>query len=705
MIARFAFGLALAAASVGGANPLAAEEKPAPASEPAGGLAATSDSSAPDALTPPEQKVTPGAQEKKSIPASAPVVGLDATPDKSAPDPLTPPEQKVTPLAPGAQEEKPAEHTKAPEAEPDPFAKAILAKLASAGGKGDAHEDVAGLSEFYKQRDGRPIWTGATGFTAQAKNAIRELRAADEWGLDASAFQIPAEPKPGATAETRADAEIKLSLAVLKYARHARGGRLDPPSLSEAIDRRPRIYQPKSVLQAISTADAADAYLRGLHPKHEQFKRLRQALLTLKKGSPGGSSFLIPAGPDLRPGDEHPQIALIKRRLGIGGDDMTYNRALYRAVARFQADHGMEPNGIVDRRLRALLNGPDQGGGGGGSGGGAGEEQRMRILVNMERWRWMPDSLGDFYVWDSITEQLARVFDHGKVVLTEKIVVGKPETPTPSFSANMQFIVFHPEWNVPDGIKVGELAPKLRAAAGGGGGGESFFMFNGGGGMSANEILERYKLIPKVNGHPVDADSVDWSRVDIRRFQFVQPPGPANVLGVVKFRFPNKHDIYMHDTPERNLFGAVPRAFSHGCMRTQNPIHLAEVLLAHDKGYSASRVRQLLEEDMTNEIRLSTEIPVHIVYFTAEVDDDGKLRFLPDIYGLDSRIASALKGQPVRLPSAPVVAENAGRSRAREDDSDYYREDGDRGYRDPYGDPYRPYASGRRREWNYFDWN
>ncbi len=221
--------------------------------------------------------------------------------------------------------------------------------------------------------------------------------------------------------------------------------------------------------------------------------------------------------------------------------------------------------------------------------------------------------------------------------------------------------------------------------------------------------MEGYKLQVKVNGHPVDPDSIDWSRSDIRRYQFVQPPGPANVLGVVKFRFPNKHDVYMHDTPERNLFGAAPRAFSHGCMRTQNPIHLAEVLLAHDKGYSAARVHELLDEGVTNEIRLSSEIPVHIVYFTAEVDDDGKVRYLPDIYGLDSRIASALKGQPVRLPSEAVAtADNAARPRGREDDRDYYRNYNDRGYGNPYGpyrDPYRPYASGPRRDWNFFDWN
>ena len=181
----------------------------------------------------------------------------------------------------------------------------------------------------------------------------------------------------------------------------------------------------------------------------------------------------------------------------------------------------------------------------------------------MERWRWMPDHLGDFYVWDSVTEQYTRVFDHGKMLLMEKIVVGKPQTPTPTFSANMQFIIFNPEWGVPDGIKVNEIAPRLRSAGGGGG----FFFFGGGG---SSEILQRLGgLRVSMNGHPVDPDSVDWAHVDIRRYQFIQGAGGKNVLGVVKFRFPNKHDVYMHDTPDRHLFGNAPRAFSHGCMRTQ----------------------------------------------------------------------------------------------------------------------------------------
>ncbi len=653
--------------------------------------AGSTEKNAPTPVMEQEQR-TPPAAAAETAPAEnahsqAAVVSnekLDAVPSDGAPDPLTPPEQNgPAPKAPGAEDAKPAVTAQAPLPEPDPIAAQILADLAKAGGRSDAREDVAGLKAFYTENKGQPIWTEKDGFTPKAVKALHEIRNADDWGLEASAFQLPANPSAQASPEALAAAEIKLSLAVLKYARYARGGRLDPPSISPIIDRLPHIFEPKSVLEGIAAAVSADAYLRGLHPKHEQFKRLRQALLALNKGGNSGSSVQVPSGPNFRPGDDNPQIALIRKRLGAGTEgapETTYDTALLAAVNRYQKEHGLELTGIIDRKLRASLN---------ETGGGTTEEKRLRILVNMERWRWMPEHLGDFYVWDSVTEQYTRVFDHGKMVLMEKIVVGKPSTPTPTFSANMQFVIFNPEWGVPDGIKVNEIAPRLRQAGGGGG-----FLFFGGGSSSVLQRLGGLRV--SMNGRPVDPDSVDWSSVDIRRFQFVQGAGGKNVLGVVKFRFPNKHDVYMHDTPDRHLFGSAPRAFSHGCMRTQNPLHLAEVLLAHDKGYSAGQIQQMVQSRQTTEIKLTTEIPVHVAYFTAEVDEQGQVRYFPDLYGLDSRIAGALEGQPVHFPSEPAVAvreEHRGLA-DREGPSSQSR----------YRSRTRPYAE--RRPWNPFeDWN
>ncbi len=646
------------------------------------------------ALSPPESTAPKHEGPAAGSATSAASAKLDAVPDVAKPDPLTPPEQEgPAPKAPGASEPAPAVPAQAPAPEPDPIVTQIMAELPHAGGRGDAREDIAGLNAFYKATNGQPIWTDKGGLNQKAHKAIREIRDADDWGLEASAFQIPSNPGEKATPEALAAAEVKLSLVVLKYARYARGGRLDPPSISDIIDRRPHIFEPKSVLEGIAAAESPDAYLRGLHPRNEQFKRLRQALVAINKGGSGGSSShssaeRIPSGPNFRPGDDHPQIAVIRKRLGVrseGEPETTYDTGLLDAVNHYQREHGLPVTGIIDRRLRAALNENA------GSGGGSMDENKLRIVVNMERWRWMPENLGEFYVWDSIPEQYTRVFDHGKMVLMEKIVVGKPTTPTPTFSANMQFIVFHPEWGVPDGIKENEILPRLRRAGGGGDG----FLFFGGGGGGSSEVLQRLGgLRVMLNGRQVDPDSVDWSSVDIRRYQFIQGASEKNVLGVVKFRFPNKHDVYMHDTPDRHLFGAAPRAFSHGCMRTQNPVHLAEVLLAHDKGYSAGRVQEMVESSQTNEIKLSTPIPVHIVYFTAEADEHGQVHYFPDLYGLDSRIAAALKGQPVRLPPNRTV------SAETESGLSADRSDGPRArYRSRYRAP-------ERRPWNPFqDWN
>jgi L,D-transpeptidase YcbB len=626
--------------------------------------------------------LAPCASAQDAEQAAAPVaVDAGAPADPAAPDPLTPEEKDVPLLAPGAPAEKPAEVVEAPVAEPSAIPAQILARLASAGGKADAREDVSGMTAFYNQTKGQPVWTSRDGLTAKAQSAIGEIRGADDWGLDASAFALPGNPEPGAAPEVLADAELKLSLAVLKYARHARGGRFDPPSISPVIDRRPHIYEPKSVMLGIAAAESPDEYLRGLHPKHEQFKRLRQALIALKKtggGEAAAPAIRIPPGRDFKPGDEDPQIGLLRKRLQAGQEaprDTIYDTPLVEAVNRYRKEHGLDATGFIDRKLRASLNEALP---------ASPADNRMRILVNMERWRWMPDNLGDFYVWNNLPEQLTRVLDHGKMALMERIVVGKPSSPTPTFTANMQFVIFHPEWGVPDGIKVNELAPKLRRAGGGGG-----FLFFGGGGSS--EVLQRMGgLRVTQNGREVNPDSIDWSSVDIRRYQFVQAAGARNVLGVVKFRFPNKHDVYMHDTPDRHLFSSGLRAFSHGCMRTQNPVHLAEVLLAHDKGWSAEQVRSMAAAGGTNEITLSTQIPVHVAYFTAEVDDKGQLRTFGDLYGLDSKVASALKGEPVAFASGPAVsADNEERRRPERQEPFSRARDRDRW--GPFGRPWNPF--------------
>jgi murein L,D-transpeptidase YcbB/YkuD len=508
----------------------------------------------------------------------------------------------------------------------------IRQKLADKTPRGEG-DDRAALAEFYNGRAGKPVWAGLDGLNQRARDAMAEIRRADDWGLKPSAFELPgdvAAAKEAVAIERIADAEIKLSLAVLKYARHARGGRFDPSDLTKYLDQSAQLYDPRSVLDSISETDAPGAYLRKLHPRHPQFEKLRQLYLQTRRApdrgeaqmTPTAATVRLPQGPSLRAGQSHPHVSVLRQRLGVpapAGQEAYFDDRLAEAVRAFQRQHGLEDTGVVNNALKTALNG----GSGVVSTGSA-----SKVLANMERWRYVPDDMGKVHLWVNVPEFLVRVVKDGKVVHTERIVAGKPDTQTVIFSAKMEEIIFHPYWNVPNSIKIKEIQPYLRSSTG---------------------IMERQGLRVKYNGREIDAGSVNWDSVDIRNFHFYQPPGGGNVLGIVKFSFPNKHDIYMHDTPSKSLFNSEMRTFSHGCMRVRDPKKLAEVLLSIDKGWDAAKINQLVAGPQDNRIPLSRKIPVHVTYFTAWVDESGKPTFRSDFYGHDGRMMAALDGKPVKL--------------------------------------------------------
>jgi len=516
-------------------------------------------------------------------------------------------------------------------------------------GRRARESEVTALLDHYGDANGATIWVTTSGLTDKGKAAIKEIRKADDWGLRASDFQLPLMNNGNLSPDAVAEAEVKLALAILKYARHARGGRVTPSRISKIIDRRPVLLAPGVVLTEIAASDAPDKYLRSLHPKHEQFHKLRAMLLRLRGGQEvqpqpkvdPALSVNIPPGRVLRSGMEHPQVALLRKRLKVPVDDpaeeKVFDEQVRDAVMAFQRANRLRPDGIVGNGTRSRLNGRrapvvDRSSG----------KQIKRILINMERWRWVPEDLGEFYVWDNVPEFLARVVKNGRIIHTDKIVAGQPSWPTPSFSAPMKTIVFHPSWGVPPGIKNKELLPLLRKSSGGG----FFGIF--GGGYSSQAVLDAHDLRAFYNGRQVNPNNVNWNSVNINAYSFTQPPGPKNVLGTVKFMFPNKHSVYMHDTPERELFGRSFRGLSHGCMRVAQPRRLAEILLAEDKGWSASKVRSMFG-GYTRNVSLDDHIPVHVTYLTARVDENGRLRTYGDFYGLDSRVGSALLGGRVRF--------------------------------------------------------
>ncbi len=487
------------------------------------------------------------------------------------------------------------------------------------------------LVEYYAVPENRLLWVDENGFTDRAKSVMEEIRKADDYGLRASDYALPKTPSAddGAPdAKTLADAEIKIGFAVMRYARDARGGRIDPERLTPNLDPTLALPDPLEVIESIAFRSDPAAYLRSFQPNQPQFEALRQALIEARGGKADTGVVRIPDGPLLRVGMDDEQVALLRKRLELpaddGGKETVFDDSLEAAVRGFQATHGAFPDGLVGPGTRRLLNQQHH---------ASASPARVRlILLNMERWRWLPHDLGSYYVNVNIPEFMLRVMKEGKPDFVTRVVVGKPAKQTPVFSNEMQTIVFNPYWNVPNSIKTEEIRPYLREEGG---------WFGGGGWNTA--VLERHNLRINVGGREVDPSRIDWNRIDIRSLNIYQPPGPDNVLGNVKFLFPNKHDVYMHDTPQKFLFARPVRAESHGCMRVQNPDQLALTLLKEDQGWTAGRVASAIQSGHDQQIPLRQKIPVYITYFTLKVNDDGSMSTYGDLYGHDARMAAALR--------------------------------------------------------------
>ncbi len=496
--------------------------------------------------------------------------------------------------------------------------------LRSTAAKEAASEERDGLWAFYAGRREGALWLTRAGWSLKALLVIEEIGDAGDWGLDPSAFKIPKLPanaSSGALALTEkeiAAAEMGLSLAVLKYARHARGGRIPDPAtqLSTYLDRKPNLRQPWRVMAEIASTDTPDLYLRGLNPQHEQFERLRQQYIA-RRDKGGAAPVEIPAsGATLLPGKAHDDIALIRRRLqvpAVAGKETFYDPALTEAVQAFQKRKDISPaNGTIDRRTRRALDKRQ-------------EVALETLLANMEEWRWMPEDLGETYVWVNVPEFAMRVIRNGQVVHTDRVITGRHEMQTPIFSEDLKTIFFNPRWYIPESIKLKEIKPNVSA--------RYFYRHD-------------YRVVR--NGHAVHPESVNWSTADLREYDIYQPPGAGNALGVLKFTFPNKHAVYMHDTPSKGLFDSARRTFSHGCVRVHNPVQLAELLLSLDKGWSVRQVRDMIKEDPSddeNGVAIDGQIPVHITYFTAQVAPDGEVTTQEDVYGHEKRITLALAGK------------------------------------------------------------
>lgn len=490
-------------------------------------------------------------------------------------------------------------------------------------------DERTALTRFYAERAYTPFWFDAQGPTRAARLLIEELDRAGSYGLRREDFALTDATRDVTnrmrTPSEIAEADFELSAHVLKYARHARGGRIENPerALSDFLDRRPVLPDPAEVLRKVAFAAHAGETLRAFHPRHPQFSKLRDQLAAIDRDAARDRAFpLAPAGPLLVPGQSSDEIANLRGRLGLApaaGDARLYDDALKAAVKAFQKSAGLRADGYVGRLTRKALQ--------------AGSiDRRDAIVATMEQWRWMPEDLGQSHVLVNIPSFTATFMIDGVTRLSERVITGKPATPTPVFSKAMTNVVLRPSWNLPDSIK----REKLIAAA------------------RRGSTIESEGLVVKKGKRTVHSWSVDWTTADLTAYSFTQPSGDGNALGAVKFLFPNKHSVYMHDTPRKSLFDSEDRLYSHGCVRLRNPLKFAQAILDADRGEGLFDATELANDGpANNEIVLERPLSVHVGYFSVWVNDNGTADFHGDPYGHDARITLALAGKWDEIDRGP----------------------------------------------------
>jgi len=486
--------------------------------------------------------------------------------------------------------------------------------------------DRAGVESFYAARNYAPLWVGSDAAAARATSAIGYLNNAEAVGLESSDYPTP-DFKAATTPEPLAEAELRLTASALTFARQAQTGRIHFSRVSADIAFSPVAPDPADVLGKLAASDDAAKTLDSYNPPMPEFKALKAKLAELRKNDGQVAAkpeekkpeqVRVPEGKILRFGMKDDRVIALRKRLDVPGDknNPLYDEAVRDAVKAFQESADIGTDGNLGRNTVAALNGDRK-----GHENRASHNAIDTVVVNMERWRWYPRDLGNPHVVVNIPDYSLTLWNNGKVFWHTKIVVGKPNKATPLISAEMKFITVNPTWNVPPSIIENEYLPALREDP---------------------DALDRIGL--KVEQNPDGTIRV------------YQPPGAANALGRIRFNFPNKFLVYQHDTPDKHLFARDERAYSHGCMRVQNPFTYAEKLLSltlPNENYTEARIEKMLGSNEIN-INFPKPIWVHLTYQTAWVDQDGKLQLRKDVYGRDAKMISIMKGSEMKVADIAI---------------------------------------------------
>lgn len=502
-----------------------------------------------------------------------------------------------------------------------PELQALLAKE-PADARGAVWGDV---QAFYAARGYRLAWSDDEGPTERASQALATLRSAEAHGLDRNEYDEPGLTRRYAELIDQVDADAgrgqalaefdtAVTVALLRLGRHVALGRVEAASMDERWNVR---REPPSYVAALHAGWEAggDGFLEAVQPRHPEYQALRLALQALDGQTADGWPTVPRAS--LQIGRWNPAVVPLRRRLAASGylpsdavtDSAHYDAGVEAGVAAFQEHHSLPPTGRLDAATLAAMNVPL-------------DERLAQVALNLERWRWMPDDLGARHFVVNIPHYHLVAREDGKPVLDIRVVVGKRGNETPTFSDQMTHVVFSPYWNIPESIALEETAPAIARDPG---------------------YLSRNNMeVVDASGRVVPESSIVWDDESaLTDLRFRQRPGADNALGLVKFMFPNRHNVYLHDTPADALFSRIGRAYSHGCVRVEEPEALAQYVLRDQPEWTTQAIHAAMRAGEARQVKLSQPIPVHIVYFTAWVDAQGGLHVAPDVYGYDAAHARA----------------------------------------------------------------
>lgn len=471
------------------------------------------------------------------------------------------------------------------------------------------------VRQFYERRQFRAAWLGPN-CSRRLGELLVAIDSAFEHGLD------PADYHRHALSETSTCSEATEWLASdawVSLAAHLYAGRVDPLTVEpDWTASRPAI-DVAELLQAALTEGRIGAALMEQAPDDAIYASMREALARFRGYLGRGGWKGVDPGSMLRKGEVHVRVVQLRARLALSGlldaresqTDEMFDETLEAAVKAFQQRANLEPDGVVGTLTLAQLN-------------RRAEDRIEQLRVNLERWRWLPENLGERHLRVNIANFSVQAWNEGRVEQQHKVIVGRLYRQTPSFSGRINQIVLNPWWETPRRLAVHDKLPLFR--------------------RKPEEVQRLGFEVLDANGVNVDPQGIDWSGLSAANFPYRlrQRPGPQNALGKVKILFPNPHSVYLHDTPTQGLFARVRREFSSGCIRVEDALGLSAWLLSDNAGWDRAAIDATVASGKETALRLSPAVPVHLLYLTVVGSMDGGIRFVDDLYGRDATVTQAL---------------------------------------------------------------